>query len=52
MASEPVLSRDVGKRTSRDSKPVIVISGMVGDVRSEVTDEREGFRDVGRNKIK
>lgn len=29
MASEPVLSRDVGKRTSRVSQPVIVISSMV-----------------------
>jgi hypothetical protein len=29
MASEPVLSRDVGNRTSFVSQPVIVISDMV-----------------------
>lgn len=29
MASEPVLSREVGNRTSRVSQPVIVISAMV-----------------------
>lgn len=29
MASEPVLSSDVGKRTSRDLNPVIVISAIV-----------------------
>lgn len=30
MASEPVLSSDVGKRTSRVDDPIIVISDLLG----------------------
>lgn len=54
MASEPVLSSDVGKRTSRVTKSVMVISGMMAGplqcileisralfIRVEVSEEEE-----------